>query len=99
MNSLPAGAYTRAKSGTGPRNHCFFPTQFLVMFSPPPANRGASLFADAAPEPNAPTSATAAYRANIDGGSRGNPGPASYGVVIRDPRGQVVAKLDRKSVV
>jgi len=25
-----------------------------------------------------------AYRANIDGGSRGNPGPAAYGVVIRD---------------
>jgi ribonuclease HI len=40
-------------------------------------------------------SSTAAYRANIDGGSRGNPGPASYGVVIRDPRGQVVAKLKK----
>jgi ribonuclease HI len=65
------------------------------MFKPPPANRGARLFADAAPEPNAPTSATAAYRANIDGGSRGNPGPASYGVVFRDPRGQVVAKLKK----
>ena len=65
------------------------------MFKPPPANRGARLFADAAPETNAPTSATAAYRANIDGGSRGNPGPASYGVVIRDPRGQVVAKLKK----
>ena len=65
------------------------------MFKPPPANRGARLFADAAPETNAPTAATAAYRANIDGGSRGNPGPASYGVVIRDPRGQVVAKLKK----
>jgi ribonuclease HI len=62
------------------------------MFKPPSANRGARLFADAAPESNAPT---AAYRANIDGGSRGNPGPASYGVVIRDPRGQVVAKLKK----
>jgi ribonuclease HI len=38
---------------------------------------------------------TAAYRANIDGGSRGNPGPASYGVVIRDPRGEIVAKLKK----
>jgi ribonuclease HI len=65
------------------------------MFKPPPANRGARLFADVAPETNAPTAATAAYRANIDGGSRGNPGPASYGVVIRDPRGQVVAKLKK----
>jgi ribonuclease HI len=58
----------------------------------PPATRGAGLFADAALEPK---SATAAYRANIDGGSRGNPGPASYGVVIRDPRGEVVAKLKK----
>ena len=64
----------------------------------PSANREASLFADSASELNkahTPTAATAAYRANIDGGSRGNPGPASYGVVIRDPRGQVVAKLKK----
>jgi len=64
----------------------------------PSANREGGLFADASPESNianAPTAATAAYRANIDGGSRGNPGPASYGVVIRDPRGQVVAKLKK----
>jgi ribonuclease HI len=65
------------------------------MFKRPPNNLAARLFADAAPEPNAPTGATAAYRANIDGGSRGNPGPASYGVVIRDPRGQIVAKLKK----
>jgi ribonuclease HI len=39
--------------------------------------------------------AHAAYRANIDGGSRGNPGPASYGVVIRDARGEIVAKLKK----
>jgi len=62
------------------------------MSKPPSANRGARLFADAAAESNAPA---AAYRANIDGGSRGNPGPASYGVVIRDPRGGVVAKLKK----
>lgn len=54
--------------------------------------RGAGLFADAHPEPKP---ATAAYRANIDGGSRGNPGPASYGVVIRDPRGEIVARLKK----
>ena len=63
------------------------------MFKRPPTPRGAPLFADAAPE--ATPSAAAAYRANIDGGSRGNPGPASYGVVIRDPRGEVVAKLKK----
>ncbi len=62
------------------------------MSKPPSANRGARLFADAAADSNAPT---AAYRANIDGGSRGNPGPASYGVVIRNPRGEVVAKLKK----
>jgi ribonuclease HI len=65
------------------------------MFKRPSANRGAGLFADAAAESNATPAATAAYRANIDGGSRGNPGPASYGVVIRDPRGQVIAKLKK----
>ncbi len=62
------------------------------MSKPPSANRGARLFADAAAESNAPA---AAYRANIDGGSRGNPGPASYGVVIRNPRGEVVAKMKK----
>jgi ribonuclease HI len=62
------------------------------MIKRPPTSRGTGLFADAAPEPKP---ATAAYRANIDGGSRGNPGPASYGVVIRDPRGEIVAKLKK----
>lgn len=28
--------------------------------------------------------------ANIDGGARGNPGPAAYGVVVRDARGEVI---------
>ena len=31
----------------------------------------------------------AAWRAHIDGGSRGNPGDAGYGVTLRDPRGRV----------
>ena len=31
----------------------------------------------------------------IDGGSRGNPGPASYGVVVRNERGEIVAKLKK----
>lgn len=54
--------------------------------------RGKGLFGDAAPEVQ-PT--VAAYRANIDGGSRGNPGPAAYGVLIRDGRGEIVAKLKK----
>ncbi len=54
--------------------------------------RAAGLFADGAPEAKP---ATVAYRANIDGGSRGNPGPAAYGVVIRDAKGDIVAKLKK----
>ena len=52
------------------------------------------MFADS-PSALAPRSAAPAYRANIDGGSRGNPGPAAYGVVIRDPSGAIVAKLKK----
>lgn len=63
------------------------------MFKLPPTPRGGRLFADAAPD--AAPAGVAAHRANIDGGSRGNPGPASYGVVIRDPRGEVVARLTK----
>ena len=65
------------------------------MFKRTQRNRGAGLFSDSTSEPKPDTIATAAYRANIDGGSRGNPGPASYGVVIRDPRGEIVAKLKK----
>src|SRR5256884_7700079 len=59
----------------------------------PPTTRGKSLFSDAAPETK--PAAAAAHRANIDGASRGNPGPAAYGVVIRDARGEAVAKLKK----
>jgi len=55
-----------------------------------PPNRAAGLFGEPAPETK-----PLAWRANIDGGSRGNPGPASYGVVIRDPRGTIVARLKK----
>ena len=33
------------------------------------------------------------YIANIDGASRGNPGPASYAVVLRDPDGKIILEL------
>ncbi len=58
-----------------------------------PASRGGGLFGDATPDP--PKPATAAYQANIDGGSRGNPGPAAYGVVIRDGSGAIIARLKK----
>jgi ribonuclease HI len=54
--------------------------------------QGEGLFSET---PSEPTTSSAAYQANIDGGSRGNPGPASYGVVIRNPRGEVIARLKK----
>ena len=53
---------------------------------------GGGLFGDAPPPES---KRVAAYQANIDGGSRGNPGPAAYGVVIRDARGEIVARLKK----
>ena len=54
-----------------------------MMKRPKPA-QGGGLFSESLTE----TKAVAMHRANIDGGSRGNPGPASYGVVIRDGSGK-----------
>jgi len=62
-----------------------------VKFSRGDAPRSGGLFGDAPPE----RKPLAAYQANVDGGSRGNPGPAAYGVVIRDPKGEVVARLKK----
>ena len=59
----------------------------------PPTSRGKDLFGEAPAQPK--PAAAAAYRANIDGGSRGNPGPAANGVIIRDARGEIVAKLKK----
>lgn len=61
-----------------------------------PIHRGAGLFGEPAGAGEVePHAKLAAYTANIDGGSRGNPGPAAYGVAIRDPRGEVVARLKK----
>jgi len=57
----------------------------------PPVHRGSGLFGEPEPE----SKQIASYHANIDGGSRGNPGPAAYGVVMRDGRGEVVARLKK----
>lgn len=57
----------------------------------PPLRRGGGLFGDHEPEHKP----VASYQANIDGGSRGNPGPAAYGVIIRDAKGEVVARLKK----
>jgi probable phosphoglycerate mutase len=55
--------------------------------SSPPGS--ARLFSDS--HPAAPPAGV--HIANIDGASRGNPGPASYAVVLRDPEGQIVLEL------
>ena len=55
----------------------------------PPVHRGSGLFGEPEPE----RKQIACFHANIDGGSRGNPGPAAYGVVMHDGRGEVVARL------
>lgn len=56
----------------------------------PPAS--ARLFSDS--HPSAPPAGV--HTANIDGASRGNPGPASYAVVLRDPDGRVITNLAKK---
>ncbi|HKV26191.1 MAG TPA: reverse transcriptase-like protein [Candidatus Acidoferrum sp.] len=58
----------------------------------PPRAEGAHLFADA---PADSKGAVPAHRANVDGAARGNPGPAAYGVVIRDAGGETVARLKK----
>jgi len=50
------------------------------------------LFAD--PHPAAPPPGI--HVANIDGASRGNPGPAAYAVIIRDSEGKLVLELAKK---
>src|SRR5271168_3189326 len=47
-------------------------------------------------EPESPvTRLEGAYTANIDGAARGNPGPASYGVVVRRPDGKPLESLGK----
>ena len=42
---------------------------------------------------SAPKSALPAHTAHVDGGARGNPGPAGYGVAIQDASGHPIAEL------
>jgi ribonuclease HI len=58
--------------------------------TPPPGSP--RLFSDA----QTPAPPAGVYTANIDGGSRGNPGPAAYGVVLRDPNGAVILELAKQ---
>jgi probable phosphoglycerate mutase len=61
------------------------------MIKPTPKSSG-RLFA----EPESPSArAEGAYTANIDGAARGNPGPASYGVVLRRPDGTLLETIGK----
>jgi probable phosphoglycerate mutase len=51
-------------------------------------SRNASLFQE-------PEQSLGVYTANIDGGSRGNPGPASYGVIVRAPDGSTLFRIGK----
>ncbi|HEY1483508.1 MAG TPA: reverse transcriptase-like protein [Candidatus Acidoferrum sp.] len=62
-----------------------------MTFKRPSSSRPGGLFGDAEPE----RKPLPAHQANVDGGSRGNPGPAAYGVVIRDGKGEIVARLKK----
>lgn len=60
--------------------------------APPARSSAPRLFDDsAAPDPQR----SGSHTFQIDGGSRGNPGPAAYGVVVRDPAGNIVARLKK----
>jgi len=54
-----------------------------------------NLFSPRADETAKPVSGPDTLIANIDGGARGNPGPAGYGVFLQDPKGRTVAELHR----
>src|SRR5580700_1731830 len=71
----------------------FFRRQPFLMPRLPKSTRAAGdvLFEDSLEEQKT----TPAHQANIDGAARGNPGPASYGVIIRDGGGELVAKLKK----
>lgn len=47
----------------------------------------------AAAKPTISANSAAWITANVDGGARGNPGPAGYGAYIRDAEGRVIAQL------
>jgi ribonuclease HI len=64
----------------------------MTPFSRTPAPGSGRLFSDSH-ESKPPAGV---HIANIDGAARGNPGPASYAVVIRDPGGKVILELAKK---
>jgi ribonuclease HI len=60
-----------------------------MPFRKAPSGQSGELFKS---EPSAGSKTAVAH---VDGGSRGNPGPAAYGVLLEDGHGQVIARLSR----
>jgi ribonuclease HI len=56
-------------------------------------NTGTKSLFEAEPEAQPARAAEGAIVAHVDGGARGNPGPAGYGVHIRDAKGETIAEL------
>jgi ribonuclease HI len=71
------------------RRGCY--TQGMVPRKPAPAQQ--DFFSH--PVTRGPSAAQSAITAHIDGGARGNPGPAGFGVVVTDHQGKVLAELGR----
>jgi ribonuclease HI len=67
-----------------------------MILMPPmkPANLNRELFPTDVPKPES-ARPEAALIAHIDGGARGNPGPAGYGVFVQDANRRTVAELSR----
>lgn len=81
-----------AKPAVFDPGQCFFFRRVrLVTRMPKVGSHSASLFSDS---PSGPPSGV--HVANIDGASRGNPGPAAYAVVMRDPDGSVILELGKR---
>lgn len=65
-----------------------------MTFRPRSSAHQENLFgAPAEAKPSARVAASDWIIANVDGGSRGNPGPAGFGVHIRDAQGTILAEL------
>jgi ribonuclease HI len=64
----------------------------MMRPSKPAAPESARLFSES--DAGAPSSGV--HIANIDGASRGNPGPAAYAVIVRDPEGHIVLELAKR---
>jgi len=92
-NSIHAGAYCACCAASRCGGNFLERGRTVVTGKRPQAPGGGGLVGGHESEPTRRPLAT--YRANIDGGSRGNPGPAAYGVVVRDGKGEIVARLKK----